>query len=174
MADSRTMAAAMHLPELVGIELADQVLQRHADVRVLGRRDDAGVFVLGLEEVDLVHRHDTHGGAHAGGNPFDRLRPRSRPSRRERTAGRSAGLAGLQARLKAADGEGEPVALDRFQQIVDRAIVEGLDGEFIVGGDKHHMGVFPGCLRNLEAGRTRHLDIQEGDVGAVAADGFNR
>ena len=55
--------------------------------------------------------------------------------------------------------------------------VEGVDGVLVVGGDEHDLRAragLSGRRRHFQAGQAGHADIQEGDVGLVLGDGFQR
>src|SRR5512147_1320556 len=79
---------AMDLPELLGIELLDQFLDRLADQRLEGLCLHARVLFVGCEEQDVGHRDQLQLLAHACLNP---LQPAAR-------LGRARGLGSIEAR----------------------------------------------------------------------------
>ena len=70
----------------------------------------------------------------------------------------------------------EAHVIDRLEQVVDGARLEGLDGVLVVGGDEHQhrQGFLRQVRQHLEAGHARHLDVEEHQVGLVLLDGGER
>ena len=73
------------------------------------------------------------------------------------------------------DGAAQPCGVERFQEVVDRVHLEGLQRVFVVRGDEHHDadGIRSDSLEHVEAGDLRHVHVQENEVGMLPADGFN-
>src|SRR5689334_4959265 len=65
----------MDLPELIGIELVDQFLDRLADQCLERRRLHANIFVLGAEEQDVARGNDAQVGTNARLDPANVLAP---------------------------------------------------------------------------------------------------
>ena len=70
--------------------------------------------------------------------------------------------------LQPVDQLGDPLGGDRLQHIIDRAVLEGADGVFVVGGDEDHVRLAGERLRRLDAVHPRHADIEKDDVGLEA------
>ena len=69
--------------------------------------------------------------------------------------------------LGAADGGGKALVGKRLQHVVDGEDVEGVGGIAPERGDEHnHRARRRERLRQLQAARPRHLDVEEGDVHA--------
>ena len=67
--------------------------------------------------------------------------------------------------------------LDRLQQVVHGVDVERLDRVLVVGGDendRHGRLAIHQLAGQLEPGQTGHLDVEEHEVGRVAADRVDR
>jgi hypothetical protein len=63
----------------------------------------------------------------------------------------------------------QPGRLDRLEQVIDRADVEGLDGVLGVGGAEDHVGRRLGQHRHgLQPREARHLDVEEEHVDGAA------
>ena len=67
---------------------------------------------------------------------------------------------------------GEARVVDRFQQVVHRARLEGLDRVLVVSRDEHHDGqrLLRQMRQHLEARHARHLDVEKHQVGLVLDD----
>ena len=67
---------------------------------------------------------------------------------------------------------GKAGAFDRFEQVIDGVDVKGLDGEFVVGGDKRdqrHLR-FSKQFDGVEAGNLGHFEVENGKIGLDAFD----
>ena len=64
--------AAVNLPELLGIELGQQILERGTQQILLLLRQHAQVFVGSLQIHDVMHPHHMNLRAHAGLNDLQR------------------------------------------------------------------------------------------------------
>ena len=71
----------------------------------------------------------------------------------------------LQPLLEAAHGLREPRLIDRLQKVIERTLREGLDRVVIVRGDEYEMRAAADVVRRIDAGETRHVDVEEADVG---------
>src|SRR5213078_1815084 len=76
------------------------------------------------------------------------------------------------ARLRQAlDHAGQPLGLDRLDEVVEGLDGEGVDGVAIVSGDEDDRGPLAAVEhepRHVEAGHPRQLDVEENDVVADA------
>ena len=70
------------------------------------------------------------------------------------------------------EGLGEPLWIDRFDQIINRLKVERLDCVFCVGGDHNRLGWRVKCFQEIQAGCAWHLDIEKKGVRSFLADEF--
>ena len=70
-----------------------------------------------------------------------------------------------EALLEAAHGFREPRLVDRLQKVIERTLREGLDRVVIVRGDEYEMRAAADVVRGIDAGETRHVDVEEADVG---------
>ena len=71
----------------------------------------------------------------------------------------------------------QPSWLHRLQQVVDGVDLEGLDCMLIERGDEDDVGTRSAVQhapRHLEAGQTRHLDVQQHEVGLQAGNHIER
>src|SRR2546428_4911738 len=64
--------AAMDLPEELGVELIEELLDRFADQRFSVRGDDLGVLVLGVEVENLIDWNQAHRRPERSPDPFQR------------------------------------------------------------------------------------------------------
>ncbi|KAG1540470.1 hypothetical protein G6F50_014360 [Rhizopus delemar] len=72
-----------------------------------------------------------------------------------------------QPRQNAIAGRQQPLVADRLQQVIHRALLEGVDGVLIVGGPEHHLGTRAQLgqrARHFDATDAGHADVEEGDV----------
>jgi hypothetical protein len=113
------------------------------------RLQDSSVTVVGL---GAVGSYATEGLARA-----DALR-----QLRQQLAHRIGGE--LDALAQPLAGEREPLGVGRLQQIVDRALFEGLDGVLVVRGDEHDVRPARQRARRLDAVHRGHVDVEEDDV----------
>ncbi len=60
--------------------------------------------------------------------------------------------------------DGEPILFNRFQQIVDRAALESLNGELVVGRAKNNLGALANFCRHIKPRLERHANIEKTDV----------
>src|SRR3954454_12663296 len=78
---------------------------------------------------------------------------------------------------RAIDRRREPRRFDGLQKIVDGVDLEGLDRVLIVRGDEHEVRVDPRAQEPasaLEAGQTRHLNIEQHEVRRILVDRAER
>jgi hypothetical protein len=71
----------------------------------------------------------------------------------------------------------EAVGGDRFQQIVDGAALERIDGVLVIGGDKDDLGRrtdLSGGRSHLQSGQAGHPDIEKGHLGSMRVDRLQR
>ena len=61
----------MDLPKRIGIEFIEQLFERFADQRFTFRRDDAGVFGVGLEIENIINGDEFNGVTERRLNPFN-------------------------------------------------------------------------------------------------------
>jgi hypothetical protein len=71
------------------------------------------------------------------------------------------------------EGLGEPLWIDRFDQIINRLKIERLDCVFRVGGDHNRLGGRVKCFQEIQAGCAWHLDIEKKGVRSFLADEFD-
>ena len=75
------------------------------------------------------------------------------------------------------DGEGEAVAFDGFEEVVEGFEFEGFEGVLVVGGTEDDGGqrdaVFAEFVDDAEAVEAGHLDIEEDEVGFEGFDAFD-
>ena len=74
----------------------------------------------------------------------------------------------LEPRAQALAGQRQPLRVRRLQQIVDRALLEGADRVFVVGGDEDHMDLAGQRPGRLDAVHPGHADVEKDDVGFQA------
>ena len=161
-------SGAMNLPELVRIELVDQLLDRLADQRLEGLGLHTSVFILGAEEKDLAGWNHADIRAHAGLNPSHVL------ARLETSAAESLRKLlqqivhrirlCLQPLAQAPAGERDALRLHGLEQVIDRAMVEGIDGILVVGGDEDQMRLSGERLCSLDTVHLGHVDIEKDDI----------
>jgi hypothetical protein len=84
----------------------------------------------------------------------------------------------VEPRAQSLDGAREPVRVERLEEVVDRLPVEGVERVLVVGGDEHPQrrvaAVGRGLGRDLQAAASRHPDVEERDVRALAPDRLER
>jgi hypothetical protein len=71
----------------------------------------------------------------------------------------------LQTFAETAHGVREPRLFDRFQQVIKGALRKRLHGVMIVRRDEHKMRAPPDVVRGIDAGESRHVDVEETDSG---------
>ena len=172
----------MDLLENGRIEHVEQFADRLAQQRLAVRRHDGRVLGIGLKIGDVFHHDQARILAAAGRQPHQRRRLGRRrqgaaqllqQASQRAVAHRS--LAGP--RLQALQGRLQALAGDGFQQVIDGALVEGIDRVLVVGGDEHHLGGGTRVERasgHFQPRQPRHADIEEGDVGSQGGDGVER
>src|SRR4051812_19702196 len=157
--------AAMHLPEMLRVELARQLAERLLDEGLALRGHEPRVLGVRLEIEHLVDVDELERVPERCLQPLQAVGAGGDAARElfQQRVERRGGCcnAGLQApdRLAEAFGGGG------LQDIVDGATLEGLDGVAIVGGHEDDMREAGQGLRRLEAVQERHLDVEERDVG---------
>ena len=67
---------------------------------------------------------------------------------------------------------GKTLGSDRLDEIVDRLQIKRLKCVFRIGGDHDRLGWRVKCFQEIEAGCTRHLDIEKQCVRSFSADQF--
>jgi hypothetical protein len=184
--DRRTMDAL----EPSRIELAFELAHRRAQhVRVLARVH-AHVVAGGVDPEDVVHRHAqdaarvldrepvvgrTSAGAVGVGERFVEREVRPARHRAEQPQQPPAVLVGVARRelvAHAIERDIEPRILDGLQEVVERVRFERLQCVLVVRRDEHgqrHLRRGQG-LQELEAVDTRHLHVEEHDVGLMLGD----
>ena len=70
------------------------------------------------------------------------------------------------------EGLGEPLWIDRFDQIINRLKIERLDRVFRVGGDHNRLGGRVKRFQEIQAGCAWHLDIEKKGVWLFFSDQF--
>ena len=81
-----------------------------------------------------------------------------------------AGLRRLQTFPETAHGFREPRLFDRLQQVIECALRKRLHGVVIVGRDEHEMRAPADVVRGIDAGESRHVDVEEADVGMTLVE----
>ena len=71
------------------------------------------------------------------------------------------------------EGLGEPLWIDRFDQIINRLKIERLNCIFRVGGDHNRLGGWVKCFQEIQAGCAWHLDIEKKGVRSFLTDEFD-
>ena len=80
-------------------------------------------------------------------------------------------LGRLQSPARLLHRRGQLIAVDRLDQIVERAGAYRADGVMVVGGGEDHLEVLPArLLQQVEPAAVGHLDIEEDQVWGVVAD----
>ena len=71
--------------------------------------------------------------------------------------------------MQAGDALGQTSVADGFEEIVGGGGIEGGDGVFVVGGDKHNtsLGGGAGCFEAAQAG---HANVEKSVLGAEAVE----
>lgn len=154
--------AAMHLGKSLGIEPAEQLLERRADDVPIVRRHDLRVFVRGLEVEHVVHGDESRAVFQADRQPADRGGVVRHPRARRRGGiGRRRAAA-----LQLGDAAQQALVRHRFEQVVDRRLVECLDRIFVMGRHEHDMHVRDeaGHFQPVDAG---HPDVEKREIGAL-------
>lgn len=74
----------------------------------------------------------------------------------------------------AIDGLLEAGEFEGFEEVIGGVDLEGLEGEFVVGGGEDDGGLegIGEVAEDFEAGHAGHLDIEEDEVGLVGGDGI--
>ncbi len=125
------------------------------------------VFLLGSQENDVAHRHehdpvalgDRQVLARAYRHARQLLAPRRRPAR------------GFAQRRR------QPLGAHRLEKIVERVELERLQRVALVGGHENHRRRLlerHEVARHFQAADTRHLDVQQKDLGAACRHGLER
>ena len=76
----------------------------------------------------------------------------------------------LQTFLETAHGFREPYLFDRLQQVIECALREGLHSVVIVRRDEHEMRAPADVVRGIDAGESRHVDVEEADLGMTLVE----
>jgi hypothetical protein len=160
--------ASVHLPEDGGVEPRDEILQRRRDQRLAGRRDDGDVLVVGAEVADLVDGDEVDLASLQHRDPLQPLAARAALQLLEKRAEVGGRLA--QSRTDAAERLREAAGLDRLEQVVDRALLERLDGVLIERGDEDDVAPGTGDARDFDAREAWHLHVEEKHLGASRLD----
>ena len=74
----------------------------------------------------------------------------------------------LQALAQPPAGERNTRRLDRLQQVVDGAVIEGADRVLIIGSDENEVSLAGERLGGLDAIHLRHVDVEKDDIGLEA------
>ena len=143
---------AVDLPEGLGIELVDELLDRLSDQRLDRRRLHARVLLVGDEEEHVLDRDHLDRRADGGLDPLQLRRRAGVHLRREALqqllhAGRVGRLVARtvgEALSDAVDRELQARPLGRLEDVVDDALLEGLDRVLVVGGDEDDLAAVPG------------------------------
>ena len=126
--------AAVDLPEDALVELGQELLQRGRDQRLAVGGDDGDVLAVGPEVADVLDRDQRDLAALQHRDPAQGLLRRRELELLEQSA-QVGGRRG-EPLLEAPQRAREAHRLDRLQQVVDRALLEGLHGVLVVGGDE--------------------------------------
>src|SRR5258708_3964556 len=162
---------AVDLPELGRVELDEELADGLPDERLRLAGHQPRVFVVRLEEENLLDRDQAHVRAHRGLDPAQVLGGAAAEARGEALdqvldPRRARG----EALLQPADGEPEPLLVEGLEHVVDCAALEGLDRVLVVGGDEDHVGPGADRARRLQAIDTRHVDVEEEELRAVVLE----
>src|SRR5471030_1025146 len=163
---------AVDAPELVGVEFIGQFLERFTDQEFGMLRLHARVFFIGAKEQHLARADHAQAVAHHGLDPAQvfGLRGGGGPAEQQRAQlPLDVGWLFAEQRFQPRAGGLEPFAADWLEQVIERALLEGLDGVLIVGGDEHQVAAVEQHARRLDAGQAGHADVEEDDVGLVLA-----
>ena len=152
----------MDLPEKLGIELVEELLDRLANERLALRGHDLGVLVLGVKVEHLVDRYEAHRRAERSLDPLQLAAGLARLELGEH--GREVGRWPLQARLEPLDDLGHALGRRRLEDVVDGALIEGGHRVLIVGGHEHDVTGAGHFVGDLEARFHRHADVEKRDI----------
>ena len=173
MASTRTTRRAMDLPELLRVELVDQLLDRLADQRLEGRRS-ARACTCPRRERTGCRRSGSSGGWRprwpAPSAGIRAARHRRRRAAAIACASRSSigsGACASRARSRSQVTR-QPLRLGRLQHVVDRALLERADRVLVVRGDEDDVGAAGERPRRLDAVHPGHADVEKDDVGLEA------
>ena len=129
---------------------------------------DTTVVVLGLHEVDRVGgitctRAPSRTNTRVTGTPGGTCRAQRAPRR-------AAARRLAQSLACTGSGSGEPLGIERLQQVVDRVHLEGTQRVLVVGGREHDCDVTPYQFDDLEAVQLGHLHVEEQHVRPEVGD----
>ena len=136
--------AALDLPELMRIELRQQVVERGADQALVLCCEHAQLFVGGAKIEHFYQRHRAHAAAHTNSDDTQERGGRFRLCHQQATQQAkvaSKSMAGCdltgKGQLHLSHRFLEPPGLYRLEQLVDRLRFKSLHGVLFKGGDKH-------------------------------------
>ena len=163
---ARDEAVAVNAHERPG-KLALERDQRFLDQVLFVARAHGDVLLLGPQKHDVAHRHQHDAIA---------LRDRQVLARRARRphqalAPRRTGSERFLQRRREAHGA------HRFQEVIERVQLEGLDGMLVVRSDEHHRGRALECAhvaRKLEPIHAGHADVEQQHLGAARRQSLER
>ena len=163
----------MDAEELLGIEPALDGVHRLAQ-EVGGRPDvQADVVAGGFDPVDLVHPQEEQPSGRLDHQTVGaRLIPAQVLDQGEQAPAQVAGFVALDLLARALQGLGEALAVERLEDVVEGADLEGLQGVLVVRGDEDHQrhALRPDRVDHVEAAHLRHLHVQEHQVRRVVLD----
>ena len=170
---------AVDAPEFVGVEFVRQFFERFADEKFGRGRLHARVFFVRLEEQDLARTHHAQAAAHLRLDPAQvgRLWRGALLLEQAAQLGQLGAdvLRGLrQAAAQALAGGGEAFGRHGFEQVVDCAMLEGVDRVLVVGGGEDDVAAVEQLARRFDAAHAGHADVEKGDLRLVARGQFHR
>ena len=165
----------MDLPEHLGIELfgapaTSEELIKNEPVGVT----NSGVLGVGAQIGDFRDCDHTQLSAVGHGQPLHVLRARRSHVTQQLSDVIEIGRALRQAATQAFHREEHSFGRDWFEHVVDRTLLEGGDGILVEGSDEGDVGTAVQPLRNGQPVESRHLDVEEYDIGTAALNGRQR
>ena len=124
--------------------------------------------------VDLVHPQEEQPAAGLDDEAVGaRLIPPEVLDERQQPPSEVAGFLAFDLPPRALQGVGEALAIERLEDVVERAHLEGLERVLIVGGHEDHErhALAADRLDDLEAVHVRHLDVEKHQLRRMILDG---
>src|SRR6185312_8741607 len=164
----------MNLPEHVGIQCWQQLLQRCANAGLLESGDNPSASFIGSEEQYILCCNQLDAIAQRRGYPWNVRTARAaeaQPDRFEHSADVFRSL--TQSSSQPLQGPVESFYCDRLQEVIDSFDFECFDRMLFVCGSEHYVRHIARLPRNLQAAGASHPDIQKSYCRAVCVQGGN-
>jgi hypothetical protein len=168
--------AAVDLPELLGIELGDEILQRRPDQRLGLGQHHARVLGVGLEVDDVVDSDELDLLADGGLDPAQARRRGLPLQTRAQVVEQMGEIGGRRCELSpnAFDGRRQAIRLHRLEEVVDGTGLECLHRVLVVGGDEDDVTLAADQRCDIESAATRHANVEECHLRRVHVEGRER